>query len=615
MLDWVCLACSMDSSRRRFQCSKASDTSPVVVVMCMSCQSVKSMHRLERGTRAAPLIPPSQARESSTYTHTTCSIPSSTHPHTSTYNTQYIIHSTSPQPPFRPSLLAQSMPPSPSSLPPAFLQHRHHHIPRQHLKQRGGGPLRLLPLALTAFTTFFGSFSSKASGGPGAGRGEVTARGVSAASMPHAAASSSSSSDAPTPTSTCLNHAAAAADLDMFKRLIPPLTNTARKGQMGRIGILGGSQDFTGAPFYAGMASLKVGGDLCYIFTAEEAAGPIKGYSPELMVTPVYSAKALGVGRRSGATEGGGGGGGGGSTVSRLFNRTISSGSSQKEEEGEEALVAHLVEQVTSFFPKLHVLVVGPGLGRDPLVMEATRRILLQAKHQALPLVIDADGLWLVAHAPDVLHDYPSAGGGGAAAGGGGGGVVVTPNLIEFARLQAGLKGASVADALPSREAPQPKDVMAVARALGGERGRVTVCLKGKDDIVADGERWLVVGEEGARRRSGGLGDVLAGTMGVLMHWSGLALKAQGGGGGEGGGGMTCNSSSSRLEARDSVLWACAAASVIARRASREAFKEKRRSMTAPDAIGTWGWWGRGDGGWEGGVGGREGRREERTMQ
>jgi hypothetical protein len=40
------------------------------------------------------------------------------------------------------------------------------------------------------------------------------------------------------------------------------------------------------------------------------------------------------------------------------------------------------------------------------------------------------------------------------------------------------------------------------------------------------------------------------------------------------------------MEARDRALWACAAASVIARRASRRAFAEKRRSMTAPDALG-----------------------------
>ncbi len=49
-----------------------------------------------------------------------------------------------------------------------------------------------------------------------------------------------------------------AGDMDAaIRRLVPPLSYGARKGQMGRVGILGGSADFTGAPFYAGMASLK----------------------------------------------------------------------------------------------------------------------------------------------------------------------------------------------------------------------------------------------------------------------------------------------------------------------------------------------------------------------
>ena len=43
-----------------------------------------------------------------------------------------------------------------------------------------------------------------------------------------------------------------------IRRLIPPLTYSARKGQMGRIGILGGSADYTGAPYYASLSSLKV---------------------------------------------------------------------------------------------------------------------------------------------------------------------------------------------------------------------------------------------------------------------------------------------------------------------------------------------------------------------
>ena len=36
------------------------------------------------------------------------------------------------------------------------------------------------------------------------------------------------------------------------------------------------------------MSALRVGAELLYLLTAEEATGPIKGYSPELMVSPVY---------------------------------------------------------------------------------------------------------------------------------------------------------------------------------------------------------------------------------------------------------------------------------------------------------------------------------------
>jgi Carbohydrate kinase len=73
---------------------------------------------------------------------------------------------------------------------------------------------------------------------------------------------------------------------------ILPLTSTttAHKGSSGRIGILGGCLQYTGAPYYAAMAALKTGADLAFCFCAQEAAIPIKCYSPELLVAPVYSA-------------------------------------------------------------------------------------------------------------------------------------------------------------------------------------------------------------------------------------------------------------------------------------------------------------------------------------
>ncbi len=77
---------------------------------------------------------------------------------------------------------------------------------------------------------------------------------------------------------------------EALNKCILPLTWAGHKGGSGRIGILGGSAQYTGAPFYASMASLKVGADLAFCFCAEEASIPIKSYSPELMVAPVYKA-------------------------------------------------------------------------------------------------------------------------------------------------------------------------------------------------------------------------------------------------------------------------------------------------------------------------------------
>lgn len=51
--------------------------------------------------------------------------------------------------------------------------------------------------------------------------------------------------------------------------------------------MLGGSKDYTGAPFFASMSALRMGADLAYVLTAEEAAPALKAYSPELMVRPI----------------------------------------------------------------------------------------------------------------------------------------------------------------------------------------------------------------------------------------------------------------------------------------------------------------------------------------
>ena len=49
--------------------------------------------------------------------------------------------------------------------------------------------------------------------------------------------------------------------INLLKRIIPPLTSALHKGQMGKICIIGGCREYTGAPFYAGISAQRAVGN------------------------------------------------------------------------------------------------------------------------------------------------------------------------------------------------------------------------------------------------------------------------------------------------------------------------------------------------------------------
>eukprot|EP00850_Spirogloea_muscicola_P027073 SM015298S01687 [mRNA] locus=s15298:34:297:- [translate_table: standard] len=77
------------------------------------------------------------------------------------------------------------------------------------------------------------------------------------------------------------------AALAAVRALMPDLGGGAHKGQSGKVAVVGGCREYTGAPFFAAMAALKLGADLSHVFCAAAAAPVIKAYSPELIVHPV----------------------------------------------------------------------------------------------------------------------------------------------------------------------------------------------------------------------------------------------------------------------------------------------------------------------------------------
>lgn len=70
--------------------------------------------------------------------------------------------------------------------------------------------------------------------------------------------------------------------------IMPGLTNKSFKGDNGRIAVIGGSYEFTGAPFYSAISALKAGSDLAHIFCSKSSSVSIKSYSPEIIVHPVF---------------------------------------------------------------------------------------------------------------------------------------------------------------------------------------------------------------------------------------------------------------------------------------------------------------------------------------
>ncbi|XP_073068458.1 ATP-dependent (S)-NAD(P)H-hydrate dehydratase isoform X2 [Manis javanica] len=239
--------------------------------------------------------------------------------------------------------------------------------------------------------------------------------------------------------------------LQLVRNIIPPLSTKKHKGQDGRIGIVGGCQEYTGAPYFAAISALRVGADLSHVFCTREAAPVIKSYSPELIVHPVLDSPDA-------------------------------------------------VHDVEKWLPRLHALVVGPGLGRDGALLDNVKGILEASKARDIPIVIDADGLWLIAQQPALIQGYQKA--------------ILTPNHAEFSRLSDAVLG----DAMDS-SSDHPRAELSLSQALGN----VTVVHKGERDVISDGKQVLECGRGGSSRRCGGQGDLLSGSLGVLAHW---ALRA-----------------------------------------------------------------------------------------
>lgn len=216
-------------------------------------------------------------------------------------------------------------------------------------------------------------------------------------------------------------------DLDA---LLAPRARDAHKGHHGHVLVVGGDLGTGGAARMAAEAAARVGAGLVSVATREAHLAAIVGPRPELMVHGVQAP-----------------------------------------------------EQLDELLDRASVVAVGPGLGQGAW----GRGLFHQVLDSGLPLVVDADGLNLLAMEPRQRDDW-----------------VLTPHPGEAARL------------LESRVVDIQADRFAAAGSLRQRYGG-TCLLKGAGTLVVDSDGSWVIGAGNPGMASGGMGDVLTGVVAGLM--------------------------------------------------------------------------------------------------
>ena len=118
----------------------------------------------------------------------------------------------------------------------------------------------------------------------------------------------------------------------------------SHKGNNGRLLVVGGSNEYSGAPAIAGMAAIGAGADLVYVASPENAADAIKSTSPDLIV------KSL---------------------------------------EGDKLSLNHL-DEILDLSENVDAVLIGPGSGIDDETSKLFNVLVTKIKK---PIVLDADSL------------------------------------------------------------------------------------------------------------------------------------------------------------------------------------------------------------------------------
>ena len=227
---------------------------------------------------------------------------------------------------------------------------------------------------------------------------------------------------------------------DDVLKLLPDRNPKAHKGDFGKVLLLCGSKGYTGAAALAALGALRAGSGLVYLGVPES----------------IYMIEAVKL------------------TEAIVFPLP--------DDDGMMAISA--VKTVSEMLDKMDAVLIGPGMGQSEGARAVLETVLQSA---ACPVVVDADGINLLAKHKDILRGRTAP-------------TVLTPHEGEFQRLAGPIND--------SRES--------VAANLATELQTIVV-LKGHHTVISDGRIHFrnLTGNPGMA--VGGSGDVLAGIIVSLL--------------------------------------------------------------------------------------------------
>jgi ATP-dependent NAD(P)H-hydrate dehydratase len=210
--------------------------------------------------------------------------------------------------------------------------------------------------------------------------------------------------------------------------------------------------------------------------------------------------------------------------------------------------------EMRTWLSRVHSLIIGPGLGRSEEAFKSVKIAVSLAKSQNIPIIIDADGLFILSHDLNQITGYKKC--------------ILTPNVMEFKLLYDSCFR-NEHEKYDEKEIQTTFELQCDAvKKLAKKLANVTIIKKGKFDIISNGNQVIFNDMDGSLKRCGGIGDILTGTIGTFSYWCN----------------MNVNDSLNENEVSHNMI-ACYIASVFVKECSRIAFEKFHRSVLAVDII------------------------------